>query len=234
MKHPAVARKPAQRRAATRARGLAAAGPGHDRLVTLQQAADAGSPVARLMALQQAAGPLQLARGGLVTAHGRTYKKKDKQRREAEKVEKTLDKQLHDWVDGYGHAEERHAGRTTQQLDDRNIPLATTFETRDDLFRAAKDVITVNEQKINHWFENSEEDRLSMWSYRPDEVEVRGRRKQKRPDWHQYANPMPPHPGHANVDPDELPYIVAIFDRDSWNGNPMGLITCFPSETTPH
>ena len=62
--------------------------------------------------------------------------------------------------------------------------LATTFHSQDDLFKAAKDLIETNERKLNDWFARGDEERLGLWSYIPENVRVRGRRKLARPAWH--------------------------------------------------
>ncbi|WP_158501557.1 DUF4157 domain-containing protein [Vitiosangium sp. GDMCC 1.1324] len=173
------------------------------------------------------------AKDKLVVTTGKKYKKKAKERAEASQVEQTLDEQIRHWVEDYGHALDRHSGLTTVQLDARNLPLATTFETDDDLFEGAKAVIVANEAKLNSWYMNTDETRIALWAYRPEECTVRGRRKLARPQWHQYQHPMPPHPGFEDVDEEELIYVIGIFDRDSWSGSPKGLVTCFPSDTKP-
>ena len=122
---------------------------------------------------------------------------------------------------------------TTLQLDARNIPLATTFETVDDLVAAAKTLIQMNEQLLNHWYAKDLTERLVLWCYRPEGCEVRGRRKLERPSWHYEQSVMPPHPGFADVDADELEYVIGIFDRNAWTGEAKGFVTCYPSDREP-
>ncbi len=166
----------------------------------------------------------------LVVVEGQRYKKKAKERKVQIKVTRTLDEQIRKWIEDYGHSFDRHSGLSTAALDGRNIPLATTYETDEDLFKGAKQVISANEGKLNAWYESEGTDRIALWAYRPEDCHVRGRRKLKRPAWHQHVNPMPPAPGFEDVDEDELPYVIGIFDRDSWNGSPKGLVTCFPAD----
>jgi hypothetical protein len=122
---------------------------------------------------------------------------------------------------------------TTLQLDARNIPLATTFETVDDLVAAAKTLIQMNASLLNDWYKKDLKDRLVLWCYRPEDCEVRGRRKLERPSWHYEQSVMPPHPGFADVDADELEYVIGIFDRNAWTGEAKGFVTCYPSDCEP-
>ncbi|MGI4743379.1 MAG: hypothetical protein ACRYG7_50145 [Janthinobacterium lividum] len=170
----------------------------------------------------------------LVVAHGGKYKKKQKERDQEEKVQQTLDQQIETWTHEYGHSVDRHVNMTNAALDNRNIPLATTFETEADLAKAAKHLIMANEAKLNSWYKNEDTERIVIWAYLPDECQVRGRRRPDRPEWHQYLNPMPPRPGFTNTDPGELPYVIGVFDRDNWANKPKGLVTCFPADEKPN
>ena len=179
----------------------------------------------------------QLTRGGakgeLVVAHGGKYKKKKKERKEEGQVQQTLDQQIEAWTHDYGHSVDRHVNMTDAQLDARNIPLATTFETEVDLAKAAKYLIARNEAKLNSWYKDEETERIVIWAYMPDECQVRGRWRTDRPEWHQHINPMPPRPASTSTAQGELPYIVGVFDRNSWTNKPKGLMTCYPSDTKP-
>ena len=168
----------------------------------------------------------------MVDTGGTKYKKKAKERREQQRADESLEQSVRAWLD-YGHADERHVGLTQDQLDARlgRIAVATTFEEADDLILAATTLIGVNEQKINHWYENTEDDSLSLWIHVPEGISVRGRERGTRRDWHQHQTPMPPRPGPVDVDVDELEYVNAYFHRDAWTGAPKGLITCYPSKT---
>lgn len=169
----------------------------------------------------------------LVKTTGKSYKKKKKERQEQAQISQVLEGKLRSWLNDYGHAEDRHAGLTGDALEQRNIPLATTFETNNDLFNATKELIVVNERKLNDWFNHDETERIVLWCYMPDGCTVKGKRKLKRPDWHYYMTPMPAHPGFEDVEPDNLEYVIGVFDRDYWTRNPLGLMTCFPAATHP-
>jgi Domain of unknown function (DUF4157) len=177
---------------------------------------------------------VQCTNGQLVTTSGGKYKKKQKEREEEADVQQKLGKQISDWVHKYGHSMDLHVGMTTAALDARHMDIATTFETEDDLIKAAKDVITQNEQKLNDWYEKEEKkDRISLWTYLDKDIAVRGRRKAKRPEWHFRQNPMPPHPGYEDVEDEKLQYVIGIFDRSDWTKAPKGLVTCYPSVSLP-
>lgn len=169
----------------------------------------------------------------LVYTGGEKFKKKKKERREQAEADASIAASVERWVIEYGHAEERHVGLNTVQLDARlnRISVATTFETADDLLVAATRMIEINESKINSWYENTEDENLNLWIYMPDGVNVRGRERGTRPDWHYKQQNMPPRPAHADVNPDELLYVNAFFRRDHWSQAVKGLITCFPSKT---
>lgn len=179
--------------------------------------------------------PVVVQRNGkkLVETRGKEYKKKAKERKEEAKVQKKLDDQINDWISNYGHSQARHVGKTDQELDARNIPLATTFESNEELFKAAKELITDNEQKLNDWYENKEDERITLWASLSKEIRVRGRRKKERPAWHFKLGLMPPHPGFENVNQENLEYVIGVFDRNSWTNAPKGLVTCYPSVSKP-
>jgi hypothetical protein len=190
----------------------------------MQARVNASPAVARLSALQRLADTrvAQLGKGNksdkLITTTGSKYKKKEKERREAAEVAQTLDNQIRNWLGSYGHAQALHVGMSTANLDGRKKRVATTFETDDDLFQAVRELFAANEQKVNHWYANTDKPRLEIWVHCSPDVAVRGRRKQS--------------PGYVDVSSDDLAYIIGVFDRDSWDNTPKGLITCYPSETT--
>lgn len=167
----------------------------------------------------------QLGRDKLIEMKGGKFKRKKKERREAERVAT--------WLSSNGHAQARHVAMTTAALDARNIPLATTFEDDSDLQKAALDVLSANEQRLNNWYSETEDPRIELWCHRDDAVNVRGRRKTRRPEWHQHVVPLPAHNGFGDAEPEDLAYIAGVFDRDAWSGSPKGLVTCSPSETQP-
>ena len=156
---------------------------------------------------------------------GGSYKKKAKERREQARVDAVLDDQIRAWLADYGHAQERHVGQSTADLDGRNISVATTFETDDDLRVTVTDLLTVNEAKLNHWYTQGDGSRLVLWVHLNSNV--RGRRKLKRPHWHYKQPDMSglPHPGFEDIPEGELLYAIGVFDRDAWTGSPKGLVT---------
>jgi hypothetical protein len=167
----------------------------------------------------------------LVNAKREKFKKKTKERAVYKSKVDILRKQVTKWLSEYGHCFDRHVGLTNQELDDRGLELATTFETDNDLIEAAIELISINEDTLNDWYIKGEESRKVVWAYLSPALNVRGRRKMKRPSWHYEQIAMPQPPGFMDVDSKKLVYVIGVFDLDKWTGAPKGLVTCFPSDT---
>lgn len=117
-----------------------------------------------------------------------------------------------------GHAKKRHVNISDCDLVARNISLSSSFESFDDLNNALQIIFKTKYEEISSWF-LSENERLPLTINRPETIKVKAFSKMKGIG-----------PSFRPTDSDELPYIVAIFDRnEALEKNPYGLVTCFPS-----
>ena len=168
----------------------------------------------------------------LVDIKEKKYKKKKKERKVASAASAKIEKDLAGWL-RHGHAQDRHVGQTTAQLDARNIDVATTFETIDDLIIAAEAIIKINAAKLNAWYEDEGGSRKVIWIYMPEICKIRGRLKNDRQPWELFQNPVPPRT-FSDIDPDDLSYVIGVFERDRFTDLAKGFVTCYPSLTKPN
>lgn len=114
-----------------------------------------------------------------------------------------------------GHGRARHAAKTTAELDARNIPMASTFDSEEDQNEALEQLLTEHRDKVKKWIAEQYGDARLVISGPVEGIAASARRRQSRTvtaaNGYQYVNPHIAR--FVDVDAEEITHATAVLER---------------------